>query len=88
MPDLVGNPENQFSGVKAGMDVETFNGIPDFFKMQMEHGDHIGFRSCIMRKPIFCENKGTDQHGSNCEPHKRLCFHYTDGTILLLSKFF
>ena len=41
-----------------------------------------------MGKPTICigENKGTDQLRSNCEADQRLCFHYTDSTIPLLSK--
>ena len=41
-----------------------------------------------MRKPTFyiCENKDADQIRSNCEADQRLCFHYTDSTIPLLSK--
>ena len=41
-----------------------------------------------MRKLAFCicENKGTDQlHGHRAADH-RLCFHYIDSTIPLLSK--
>ena len=39
-----------------------------------------------MRKPDFClcENKGADQLRSNCEADQRLCFRYSDSTILLL----
>ena len=32
------------------------------------------------------ENKGADQLRSNCEADQRLCFRFTDSTILLLSK--
>ena len=41
-----------------------------------------------MRKPDFCicENKGADQLLNNCEADQRLCFHYSDSTILLLFK--
>ena len=41
-----------------------------------------------MGKPTICkgENKGADQLRSNCETDQRLCFHYTDSTIPLLSK--
>ena len=44
--------------------------------------------SRIMRKLVFClsENKGADQLRSNCEADQRLCFRYTDNTILLLLK--
>ena len=44
--------------------------------------------SRIMRKLVFClsENKGTEQLRSNCEADQRLCFRYTDNTILLLLK--
>ena len=42
-----------------------------------------------MRRPTICmrQNKGADQLRSNCEADQRLCFHYTDSTILLLSKY-
>ena len=41
-----------------------------------------------MGKPTICigANKGADQLRSNCEADQRLCFHYTDSTIPLLSK--
>ena len=41
-----------------------------------------------MRKPTFyiCKNKGTDPLHSNSEADQRLCFHYLDSTIPLLSK--
>ena len=41
-----------------------------------------------MRKPTICigENKGADQLRSNCEADQRLCFRYSDSTILLLSE--
>ena len=41
-----------------------------------------------MRKPDFCicENKDADQLRGNREADQRLCFRYTDSTILLLSK--
>ena len=46
-----------------------------------------------MRKPAMCigENKGADKlHGHKLrgdrEADQRLCFHYTDSTIPLLSK--
>ena len=41
-----------------------------------------------MRKPVFCiyENKDADQLRGNREADQRLCFHYTDTTIPLLSK--
>ena len=44
--------------------------------------------SCVMRKPAFCicENKGADQLCDNCQADQRLCFHYMDTTIPLLSK--
>ena len=43
--------------------------------------------SRVMRKPAFniCENKDTDQLRGNREADKRLCFHYTESTIPLLS---
>ena len=42
-----------------------------------------------MGKPTICigENKGADQLRSNFEADQRLCFHYTDSTIALLSKY-
>ena len=42
-----------------------------------------------MRKPDFClcKNKDADQLCSNCTADQHLCFHYTDSTIPLLSKF-
>ena len=44
--------------------------------------------SLFMRKPAFCicENKDADQLHSNCAADQRLCFHYMDSTIPLLSK--
>ena len=41
-----------------------------------------------MRKPTICigENKGADQLRSNWEADHRLCFHYTDRSIPVLSK--
>ena len=41
-----------------------------------------------MGKPTICigKNRGVDQLQSNCEADQRLCFHYTDSTIPLLSK--
>ena len=40
-----------------------------------------------MRKPDFCLCKtGADQLRSNCKADQRLCFHYTDSTMPLLSK--
>ena len=41
-----------------------------------------------MRKPAFCicENKEADQLHGNREADRRLCFHYMDSTIPLLSK--
>ena len=41
-----------------------------------------------MRKPAFCtcENKDADQLRGNREADQRLCFHYIDSTIPLLSK--
>ena len=44
--------------------------------------------SLVMRKPDFCicENKDADQLRGNREADQRLCFRYTDITILLLSK--
>ena len=48
----------------------------------------IIYMSHFVRKPDFClcENKGTDQLGSNCEAVQGLRFHYTDSTIPLLSQ--
>ena len=44
--------------------------------------------SRLMGKPTICigENKGADQHGSNCEADQLVCFRYLDSTILLLLK--
>ena len=41
-----------------------------------------------MRETDFClcENKGVDQLCSNCTADQRLCFHYTESTIPLLSR--
>ena len=41
-----------------------------------------------MGEPTFCicENKDADQLRGNREADQRLCFHYMDSTILLLSK--
>ena len=41
-----------------------------------------------MRDPAFCicENKDADQLRGNREADQRLCFRYTDSTILLLPK--
>ena len=41
-----------------------------------------------MGKPTICigEYKGADQLRSNCEADQRLCFRYSDSTILLLLK--
>ena len=41
-----------------------------------------------MGKPTICigENKDADQLRVNCEADQRLCFHYTDCIIPLLSK--
>ena len=41
-----------------------------------------------VRKPDFsiCENKDADQLRGNREADQRLCFRYTDSTILLLRK--
>ena len=44
--------------------------------------------SRLMRKPTICicETEGPDQLRSTCEADQRLCFHYKDSTIPLLSK--
>ena len=44
--------------------------------------------SRVMRKPTFfiCENKDTDQLRGYRKANQRLCFHYIDTTIPLLSK--
>ena len=46
---------------------------------------HMSF---VVRKPAFCicKNKDADQLHSNCAADQRLCFCYTDSTILLLPK--
>ena len=48
-------------------------------------GDNL---SLIMRKLAFSisENKDAEQLRSNCAADQRLCFHYIDSTIPLLSK--
>ena len=45
--------------------------------------------SSVVRKPAFCicENKNADQLRGNREADQRLCFHYIDSTIPLLSKY-
>ena len=45
--------------------------------------------SRVVRKPAFCicENKDADQLRGNREADQRLCFHYTDSTIPLPSKY-
>ena len=52
-------------------------------------GGGYNHMSCVMRKPAFCicENKDADQLRGNREADQRLCFHYTDSTIPLLSKY-
>ena len=44
--------------------------------------------SRVVRRPAFCirENKDADQLCGNREADQRLCFHYIDSTIPLLSK--
>ena len=44
------------------------------------------YMSLVLRKPAFCicENKDADQFRGNREADQRLCFRYTDSTILLL----
>ena len=46
--------------------------------------------SLVMRKPLFffayAKNKDSDQLRGNGEADQRLCFRYTDSTILLLAK--
>ena len=39
-----------------------------------------------MGNPTIGENKGADQLRSNCKADQRICFRYTDSTILPLSK--
>ena len=43
--------------------------------------------SRFMRKPAFCicENKDADQLRGNCKADQRLCFHFTDSAIPILS---
>ena len=45
-------------------------------------------KSHVVRKPAFCigENKDADQLRGNREADQRLCFHYMNSTIPLLSK--
>ena len=40
------------------------------------------YLSRIKREPDFriCRNKGADQHRSNCEAARRLCFRHSDNT--------
>ena len=47
------------------------------------------YRSHVMRNPAFCacENKDVDQLRGYHPANQRLCFHYIDSTIGLLSKF-
>ena len=44
--------------------------------------------SRVMRKPTIClcENKDADQLRGNRDDDQRLCFHYIDSTIPLLSE--
>ena len=55
--------------------------------------DHLSNKyrdlSRVMRKPAFgiCENKDADQLLSFRKADQRLCFHYRDSTIPLLSKY-
>ena len=44
--------------------------------------------SLVMRNSDFCicENKDADQLRGNREADQRLCFRYTDNTILILTK--
>ena len=53
--------------------------------MMIKHDFHM---SLVMRKTFFCicENKDADQLRDNREADQRLCFRYTDSTILLLPK--
>ena len=48
------------------------------------HHELVLYMSHHMRKPTvcICENKGTDQLRGNCKADQRLCFRYTDSTIL------
>ena len=56
------------------------------------NNDTIGtgkiYMSRVMRKPAFCicENKDADQLRGYREADQRLCFHFIDSTIPLLSK--
>ena len=45
--------------------------------------------SLVVRKPAFCicKNKDADQLRGDREADQRLCFRYTDSTILLLPKY-
>ena len=53
----------------------------------LKRNSHICNVSHRMGKPTICigENKGAGQLRSNCEADQRLCFHYMDSTIPLLS---
>ena len=52
------------------------------------HLNYVEYLSLVMRKPAFCvcENKDADQLRVNREADQRLCFRYTDSTILFLHK--
>ena len=71
--------------------------IPEQEYFTLEHQDCLQLGHDILllqrltrrvRKLDFClcENKGADQLCSNCTADQRLCFRYTDSTILLLLK--
>ena len=49
---------------------------------------NVKYLSLVVRKPAFCtcENKDADQLRGNREADQRLCFRYTDSTILILPK--
>ena len=55
-------------------------------KAEIYRGIH--YLSLVVRKPDFCicENKDADQLRGNREADQRLCFRYTNSTILLLYK--
>ena len=62
--------------------------IGDSFWLEGAHEQYEGHMSRVVRKPDFClgENKGADQLRGNREADQRLCFRYSDSTILLLLK--
>ena len=56
--------------------------------IQHLHKDIYSKLRHVMRKSVFgiCENKGADELRGKRAADQRLCFPYTDSTILLLPK--